>query len=401
MAKIKIQNVGPIKEGYTENDGFLDLKKISIFIGPQGAGKSTVAKIISTFCWIEKALIRKEFTDKQLKQKQKEIISYQGLEKENYLMNEKSLVIYEGLYYSITFIEKQLSAVEKKIENYKIPKIMYVPAERNFISVVNNPEKLKYLPQPLVTFLDEYTNACDKVDKNGLILPIDNVQFKYDKSNKIAKIKGSDYEIRLSWASSGFQSVVPLFVVTQYLSKSIDEEASLSNKQMQQLDEEIKKIVEDKNLDDLAKKTLLNQAAYKYKNAFLLNIVEEPEQNLYPSSQKEILYKLIEFANQNEHNKLIITTHSQYLIGYLSLCIEAKNIAENYPNAKSEISQFVPATSVVDANEVVVYQIRNGQIQTLNLDDLDDNYLNEHLAATNDDFYELTKIKLKHKNGIY
>ena len=56
MSKIRIKNFGPIKEGYQENDGWLDVKKVTVFIGNQGSGKSTVAKLISTFSWIEKAL---------------------------------------------------------------------------------------------------------------------------------------------------------------------------------------------------------------------------------------------------------------------------------------------------------------------------------------------------------
>lgn len=62
MSKIRVKNFGPIKEGYLENDGWIDLKKVTIFIGNQGSGKSTLAKVISTLLWMEKALNRKEIT---------------------------------------------------------------------------------------------------------------------------------------------------------------------------------------------------------------------------------------------------------------------------------------------------------------------------------------------------
>ena len=58
MSKIRIKNFGPIKDGYLENDGWLDIKKVSVFIGNQGSGKSTVAKLISSFMWLEKSIIR-------------------------------------------------------------------------------------------------------------------------------------------------------------------------------------------------------------------------------------------------------------------------------------------------------------------------------------------------------
>lgn len=53
---LKIQNFGPIGRGYDHNDGFIDFSKVMVLCGPQGAGKSCVAKLYSTFSWIEKLL---------------------------------------------------------------------------------------------------------------------------------------------------------------------------------------------------------------------------------------------------------------------------------------------------------------------------------------------------------
>ena len=67
MSRIRIKNFGPIKEGYKEvlPDGtvneWMDIKKVTMFIGNQGSGKSTVAKLISTFSWMEKALYRGDY----------------------------------------------------------------------------------------------------------------------------------------------------------------------------------------------------------------------------------------------------------------------------------------------------------------------------------------------------
>ena len=56
MSRIRIKNFGPIKEGFQENNGWVDIKKVTLFIGNQGSGKSTIAKLISTFTWLEKSL---------------------------------------------------------------------------------------------------------------------------------------------------------------------------------------------------------------------------------------------------------------------------------------------------------------------------------------------------------
>ena len=60
MSKIKIKNFGPIRNGFI-NEGhpdFIDINKVTVFIGPQGSGKSTIAKLVSCFTWIEKAFVK-------------------------------------------------------------------------------------------------------------------------------------------------------------------------------------------------------------------------------------------------------------------------------------------------------------------------------------------------------
>jgi predicted ATPase len=47
MSKIRVKHFSPIKEGYSNNK-WIDIKKMTIFTGNQGSGKSTVAKLIST-----------------------------------------------------------------------------------------------------------------------------------------------------------------------------------------------------------------------------------------------------------------------------------------------------------------------------------------------------------------
>lgn len=102
---------------------------------------------------------------------------------------------------------------------------MYAPAERTFLSVVDRPDKLKNLPRTLYTFNDEFDHAKD-LYADGLQLPINNVTFEYDKLNKITHIVGENrsFKLRLSEASSGFQSTVPLYLVTKYLSDRLTAE---------------------------------------------------------------------------------------------------------------------------------------------------------------------------------
>ncbi|MCP6711396.1 ATP-binding protein, partial [Klebsiella pneumoniae] len=63
------------------------------------------------------------------------------------------------------------------------------------------------------------------------------------------------------------------------------------------------------------------------KSAFI-NIVEEPEQNLFPSSQWEMLKSLLEFNRQGKSNRLVLTTHSPYIVSYLSLAVQGKHLQQ-------------------------------------------------------------------------
>lgn len=177
MAKIRIQNVGPIKAGFTKGDGFLEIKGVTVFIGNQGSGKSTVAKLFSTLSWIEKALVRGDFTDKYVMQynRFKKHLAYQNLS--NYI-NVNSFIEYVGEAFRLVFENNQFHVYPNaQGNNYSFPKIMYVPAERNFVSSMDRPDLVKRLPLPLYTFMDEYEDAKQRLIESEK-LPIGNVSFE-------------------------------------------------------------------------------------------------------------------------------------------------------------------------------------------------------------------------------
>jgi predicted ATPase len=139
MSKIRIKNFGPIKDGYLENDGWLDIKKMSVFIGDQGSGKSTVAKLISSFMWLEKAIIRGDIKIPVSHQGFIDLIEFHRLQ--NYLETNTEIE-YEGATYHLELVGNP-NSIKKSIEarllndkSIKLPKIMYVPAERNFLSSI-------------------------------------------------------------------------------------------------------------------------------------------------------------------------------------------------------------------------------------------------------------------------
>ena len=88
MAKLKIRNIGPIKSTDNLQNGYLDFDGVTLFIGNQGTGKSTISKIYSTLSWIEKALVRGDFSVNYISQynRFKKQLAYQNIG--NYLKDD-------------------------------------------------------------------------------------------------------------------------------------------------------------------------------------------------------------------------------------------------------------------------------------------------------------------------
>lgn len=405
MSKIKIKNFGPIKAGCTENDGWIDIKKVTLFIGNQGSGKSTVAKLISTLTWLEKAMVKgvlrqDEYTN------QAKFLKHFGYQRLVNYMQGNTEIEYIGNAFVFKY-SKGIFTVNKALENgYILPKIMYVPAERNFLSVVDRPDKLKDLPATLYTFNDEYDGAKNKFAA-GVNLPINNVRFVYDTLNKLAHIEGENnsFKLRLSEASSGFQSSVPLYLVTKYLSERLHAEEDISLKEnsleeQRKLEKEIKQILDDKSLTPDVRQVYLRQLSAKRKPDCFINIVEEPELNLFPKSQKEILFSLVQQANKDEGNKLIMTTHSPYLINYLTLAVKAFNVKKSLTDSTAidMLSAIVPVESTVNPDDLIIYQLDEATGTITKLADYkglpsDENYLNDNLGDTNEQFAQLQQIE--------
>ena len=55
---------------------------------------------------------------------------------------------------------------------------------------------------------------------------------------------------------------------------------------------ELEKIILNKKIGTDLRDIALNMLSSKYKNTCFINIVEEPEQNLFPESQKNLLFSL-------------------------------------------------------------------------------------------------------------
>ena len=420
MSKIRIKNFGPIKEGFRETlpDGtvseWMDVKKVTVFIGNQGSGKSTVAKLISTLSWIEKALTRGDYEPKEFTSNsrfRKNYCSYHRIENYffDYEKNDLAEIEYWGNSYRIKYDKGVLSITEVKSDNYPLPQIMYVPAERNFISYVKSPKELKLSSDSLKEFLTEFDNAKDAM-KGSLKLPINNVDIEYDKLNDIVNIKGKDeggreYKVRLTESSSGFQSLVPLYLVSDYLAKGIRNSSEIifvgmSSEELDRFKLLAAEIYSNESLTSEQRRAALSAISSKFNKTAFINIVEEPEQNLFPNSQRQMLNSLLEFNNLNDGNKLIMTTHSPYLINYLTLLVKAEMVKSNLntESSRKKLAEIVPLESTLGAEHLIIYEMNEVDGSIIKLSDYkglpsDDNYLNNGLEDSNELFAQLQELE--------
>ncbi len=408
MSQIRIKHFGPIKQGFLENEGWIDITKVTAFIGNQGSGKSTVAKLISTFSWIEKALVRGDYDKKWFENRNRlktNFLKYHRLD--SYFeegLFDKTLIEYKGDVFHIKYENTQLSISEIENHNYSLPQIMYVPAERNFIAYVKSPNELKLSSESLKEFLTEFDNAKNAMD--GLVsIPINNVQLEYDELTEMIIIRGNDYDIQLTDASSGFQSLVPVYLVSKYLSESVkdqsDNKESMSNDEKKRFKNGVEQIYSNSNLTEEQKRVAISVLSSKFNKTSFINIVEEPEQNLFPTSQWELLKKLLEFNNMSSNNQLIMTTHSPYIINYMSIAVQADFLKEKIGANElllQRLERIVPLKSTIASSDLSIYQLdeKTGIIKKLN--DYqgipsDDNYLNHSLADGNRLFDSLLEIE--------
>lgn len=380
MSRIKIKNFGPIREGFVENDGWIDINKMTVFIGDQGSGKSTVAKLISIFFWTEKDLFRTGGLSLKFRQNEgifKHLLEYHRI---NDYVNEKTEIQYEGEAYNITYMAGQNPEIQEISDNnYTLPKITYFPAERNFVSSVKNVNGGAYIQlwsRSLQEFKEIYQEAKVNIKEKELFhLPIANVDIEYNGQKDILYVKGNGYKLPLSDTASGFQSFIPLFVVANYVSGLLKSGEEMREDYREYFKNESAKILNNKDYTEEQKRILLSNLAAQFNIKRILNIVEEPEQNLFPTSQQKALHNLLEHNNAVKENKLIISTHSPYILSSLNNSILAEEVFEktgkeigNYSKKKRVAFADVSAYKFEDGK---IFSIKDEESKLINADAID------------------------------
>ena len=135
------------------------------------------------------------------------------------------------------------------------------------------------------------------------------VTYKYENGRNLVFHNETD-SVPLSASASGYQSVIPLHLTVEHFAK---EENTLF-------------------------------------------IVEEPELNLYPITQKELIGYLADRCTKGD-NQLFINTHSPYVLTALNNLIFAYQVAEVLPERADEIAKIIPKEQWLNPDDVAAYYV--------------------------------------------
>nr|WP_315419414.1 AAA family ATPase [uncultured Pedobacter sp.] len=405
MARISIRNIGPI------NSVDLNLNRINVLMGPQSSGKSTIAKIVSFCQWAEKRYI---LDGSKFEYEMKEMLLGFHKISEAYFSKDSSFeyesdflkINQSGLKFSLRFRSK------KKNREYQKSKNIYIPAERNFVSAIPNLGKYNETNDNIMSFLYDWFDAKKNYQEaNPLAILNLGIEYAFDKEIDQLTLLKSKKKLHLKDASSGIQSITPLYMLVDYLTDWFYRESRVNS--VNEREEIIKSIVEhyvtkaniisdgpylehfqpksEVILSDREIAQMLKQVENWTKYFFTNFIIEEPEQNLFPTTQRDFVYFLFDrMVNSSRPHSLLITTHSPFILYAINNCLMGKRVSEDMPG--DEQIELPSHRSWISSDLVSIWQIHNGEIKSV-LDErtgtVTKHYFNEIMNELLEEYYDM------------
>lgn len=330
---LTIRNFGPIKNLTFE------LRVVNILIGDQGTGKSTVAKILSSVKQVLDSSYKqfgagyttreqkiKDFDDKFKDQLQIHAI-------ENYLKPDSFIECRDSFGYLKYENQNILVTPSSKQENNKHTHLIgYIPAYREATLLLKDAlYALGGLGTPLPKLFYYFGNnftIAKKAKELYNYSDILNVKYKYVNDNDIIVMKNGQ-EINIEDASSAVNSGIPLLTVFDN--------------------------VVDSNYPNL------NRITHNLNCPYI--IIEEPELNCFPTTQKKLMEHFIskiKYETNNGfdyYNNLVITTHSPYVLTSLNNMIYAYKVGQSHA---TEADKIIPRKYWLNPDDVSVYMLKEG-----------------------------------------
>ena len=365
-----VKNFGPIK------DATVDFKRVTVFIGPTGGGKSTLAKLAAMFHSFhlignkESGTNLLKFYNLQKFHLPQSDLQWTGpayslkmkdgvpLPDEKLMLKISSLVKekYAQLAHETAISPlKELEVFQASIKALMPGALArYIASERAFVSAIEYSWAGLIrddigLSKYVVNFANDFSLSRKSIIE--LDIPFLNAKYLHQNGQDFIKIPNVDTLFRLYETASGIQSVTPLLVLLEHLSRNTEQAQSF--------------------------------------------IIEEPELNLYPTAQQGLLNWLVEKCTKGE-NDLTITTHSPYILSSCNLLLEAYKVAQLRPDLEEEIAAIVPKACWLNPDEFAAYYVAGGTVKPITDDRthlIGGNELDAVSGDISDSFRKLLRLK--------
>lgn len=420
MCQLHIRHVGPIK------NVDLTVARFTMLIGPESSGKSTIAKLLCHCEWVEKrCFTNHEEVEKMERDFLVNLLDYHRMDG---YVDDNSYLQYVGTYVTITLERKnvRIEVNESRKEKYQYPKVSFIPSERNFAATIPNLNKYNESNDNIMYFLYDWDTArkyIKRVDLKGILNH--DISYTYDNESKDDMVFDGDSPLKLRNASSGVQSVIPLYTTVEYQLEGIFNRIHPLTLEQRAMAESFMKLVEElkqtldamQSIDEASQgqaKETIEQLLKKMRydpaseivlgdtDAFAENIsrkffyactnlfIEEPEQNIFPRSQERLLYWLLsKVLNGNRQHTAFVTTHSPFLLFALNNCLIGNLVNERMPAEEKE--RMKSRAAWADKSLVAVYELHDGELKSIQDYDglLMDNYLNKAYKQISSEYMEM------------
>lgn len=334
MRHLIIDALGPLKHV----DIFLE--RLNVIIGPQSSGKSCVLKTASYCTWVEKRIQIAQSADSFVSGRSflDGLVKYHKLQQ---YIRQDTRIEYESD--AMHFIYDNQNAVfsfewRSGRWNYQRSKVTYIPAERNMVAVIPNWFDVKLGQNNIRGFMSDWVASRNATTDNVQVLNLD-AKYRFDSTSgrDVVTVDGG-LELDLINTSSGLQSLIPLYIHLNFLSKQMydtditsmqndSENDMLLNKIYEEFFEKvpkknsiyiakigrIMKVFDKEEHAEQCKKMYARFTKADHSDIFL----EEPEQNLFPPTQTILTDWLVDMTQGVHPSNLFIATHSPYILNTL------------------------------------------------------------------------------------
>jgi predicted ATPase len=124
--------------------------------------------------------------------------------------------------------------------------------------------------------------------------------------------------------------------------------------------------------------------------------IEEPEAHLFPAAQNKLVEYLSSLLSENNNIRLIITTHSPYVLAKINNLLKAGSLAESLPKEfEAKIARIVSQASWLKPKNVRAYAVIEKRLDRILEDDglIDAAYLDDVSGAVAEEFSALLEIE--------